>query len=130
MIRHCTEVQHPTDRFKSKHPRYIIYVCNKRNSDSFLFTLDKLFLEFTSRGNHSPVYCASFGTFCVQISQLFEPQWVFKDSREIVFGDIFLRRRRNPDFFGIFKHSLWLEYLSNIDSKGTKRGAMNRAINF
>ena len=54
---------------------------NERNFDGFLLTLDKIFLETTL---HCPVHYASFGTFWMQIGQLFEPQWVFKDPWEIV----------------------------------------------
>ena len=92
------------------------YLSNKRSSTIILF--DK------------HIHCASFGKFWVQLSQLFESQWVLKVPWEIVFGDFFLRRWRNPDISRIFKDSLWLEYLTDLDSKGTKRSAMNRAMNF
>ena len=101
-----------TDHFKLKHPRYIICMQWTKFWRSPVHVRQNIF------GNHflkihSPIHCASFGTFWVQISQLFEQQWVFKDLWEIVFGDIFLRRRRNPNFSGIFKDSLWLEYFIN-----------------
>ena len=35
---------------------------------------------------------AYFGTFCVQIGQLFEAQWVFKVSKEFEIDDIFIRK--------------------------------------
>ena len=38
---------------------------------------------------------------------------------------IFLRKRRNVDFHSVFKDSLWLESLTNLDVKGAKRMLLN-----
>ena len=53
-------------------PYFIPYICTE-----FFFLIHK---EFVS----SYLY-ASFGTFCIQIGQLFEAQWVFENSKMAVF---------------------------------------------
>ena len=55
----------------------------------------------------------------MQICQLFKPH----------FSDIFLWKGWNRKFSRIFKDSLGLKYLSNWDSKGAKRSAMNSTMN-
>ena len=52
---------------------------------------------------------ASFGTFCVQIDQLFETQWDFKLSEEFEIDVIFLRKQRFYSFLTFFKISLCLD---------------------
>ena len=52
---------------------------------------------------------ASFGTFCVEIGQLFEAQWVFEHSQEFETGNMFLQKQGFADFQAFFKSSLWLE---------------------
>ena len=49
------------------------YVCTERIFDSRPFMYNKMFLKEVVGSSH--LY-ASFGTFCVQIGQLFEAQWV------------------------------------------------------
>ena len=84
----------------------------------------KILLEIGS----SHLY-ASFGTFCVQIGQLFEEQWFFKLSKEFEIDDIFLRNQWFVDVQAFFKESLCLEKLTNLDAKGTKRSVKMLAIN-
>ena len=57
----------------------------------------------------SPHIYASFDTFCVQVRLKFEPQWVFKLSKEFEIDDIFLRKQRFVDVQAFFKDSLCLE---------------------
>ena len=52
---------------------------------------------------------ASFGTFCVQIDQLFEAQWDFKLSEEFEIDVIFLWKQRFYRFHAFFRDSLCLE---------------------
>ena len=74
--------------------------------------------------------CASFGTFCVQIGQLFEAQWAFKLSEEFEIDVIFLWKQRFYRFQTFFKDSPGLENLTNLDAKGAKRSAKMWATNF
>ena len=64
----------------------------------------------------------SFGTFCVQIGQLFEAQWVSKLSEEFLhcIDDIFLRYQRFVDVQAFFKDPLCLKLLTNLDQKKRK----------
>ena len=67
----------------------------------------------------SPNIYASFGTFCVKIGQLFESQWAFQECLNI---DKSLFSKENvADFRRMFKDSLRLETLTNLDAKGAKR---------
>ena len=71
----------------------------------------------------SPHLYASFGTFCVQISQLFAAQWVFKQSEE------FRNRRHFPSMRAICRFSNILQRLTMpqiIDQFGHKRCQMKR----
>ena len=63
---------------------------------------------------------ASFGTFYVQISQLFEAQWDFKLPEELEISNIFLRKQTFYHFPTFFKDSLCLEWLTNLDANGAK----------
>ena len=75
------------------------------------YFIDKILLEVYSSHLH-----ASFGTFCVQIAQLFEVQRALKHSQEFKIGYIFLRKRRFVDVHTLFKGSLQI-----IDQFGRKR---------
>ena len=50
---------------------------------------------------------ASFGTFCVQIVQLFEAQWDFKLSEEFEIYALFIRKQRFYHFKTFFKDLLY-----------------------
>ena len=54
--------------------------------------------EKTLTEESSPYLYASFGTFCAQIGQLADAQWVFEYSQEVEIGDIFLWRQLIADF--------------------------------
>ena len=73
---------------------------------------------------------ASFGTFWVQIGQLFEVQWDFKLWEEFEIDVIFLWKQRFDRFQTFFKDSLWLQKLTNLDAKGAKRSVKMWATNF
>ena len=58
---------------------------------------------------HNKLLYASFGTFCVQIVQYFEAQWVFKKYLKMV-KSLFLKENVvDFEFFWKFKDSLYLE---------------------
>ena len=65
---------------------------------------EKSFIEVGS----SHLY-ASFGTFCVQIDQLFEAQWVFEKCMKTVKSLFSKENDVDFEFFQKFKVSLWLE---------------------
>ena len=52
---------------------------------------------------------ASFGTFCVQIGQLFEAQWVFEKCLKLVKSLFSKENDVDFEFFRKFKVSLYLE---------------------
>ena len=58
--------------------RWLTYGCNERIFDSPPFIYNKIFLKKTLVEVCSPHLYASFGTFCAQIGQLFEAQWIFQ----------------------------------------------------
>ena len=64
---------------------------------------------------------ASFGTFCVQIGQLFESQWAFEECLNIDKSLFSQENVADFDFLRIFKNSLRLEWLTDLDAKGVKR---------
>ena len=74
--------------------------------------------------------CASFGTFCIQIGQLLEAQWVFEKCMKTVKSLFSKENAVDFDFFRKFKISLCLEYSTNLDAKGAKRSAKVWATNF
>ena len=61
---------------------------------------------------------ASFGTFCVQIGQLFKAQRDFKLSEKFEIDVIFLPKQRFYRFQTFFKDALFLEKMTNLDVKG------------
>ena len=62
--------------FKINHPVHNIYVMNEFLTACILYI--KMFSEKTLIKVCSLYLYASFGTFCTQIGQLFESQWVFE----------------------------------------------------
>ena len=72
----------------------------------------------------------SFGTFCVNIGQLFEAKWDFKLSEEFEIDVIFLRKHPFYRFQTFFKDLLCLQKLTNLDSKCAKRSVNMWATNF
>ena len=80
-----------------------------------LFMYNNIFLKKT----FSPNLYASFGTFCVQISQLFEAEWVFKLSKEFEIDDIFLRKQKFLDVQASIIQRLTVPRI--IDQLGRKR---------
>ena len=73
---------------------------------------------------------ASFGTFCVQIGQLFESQWDFKLSIELKIDLIFLQKEQFYRFQTFSNDSQGLQRLTNLDVKGAKRSAQMWATKF
>ena len=71
---------------------------------------EKTFIEACSPHNY-----ASFVTFCVQFGQLFEAQWVFKQSEE------FRNRRYFRSMRSIFKHTSKTGCASNDRPKEAQR---------
>ena len=62
----------------------------------------------------------SFGTFCIQIGQLLESQWAFEECLNI---DKSLFSKENVadfDFLRMFKDSLRLKQLTDLDAKDAK----------
>ena len=49
---------------------------------------------------------ASFGTFCVQIGQLYEAQWYFRLSEDFEIDDSFLQKQRSDHYQTFFRDSL------------------------
>ena len=78
----------------------------------------------------SPHLYASFGTFCVQIGQLFEAQWVFKVFWKSTISCLRRKMSSISEFFRMFKDSLWREWLTNLDAKGAKRSVKMWTTNF
>ena len=78
-------------------------------------------LEKTHIDVGSSHICASFGTFCVQIGQLFEAQWVCEKCMKTVKSMFSKENDVDFEFFRKFKVSLRLDKLNNLDSKGAKR---------
>ena len=73
---------------------------------------------------------ASFGTFCVQIGQWLEAQWVFEKCLKTV-KMLFLKENEvDSEFFWTFKISLRLEWLTNLNAECTKRSVKIWAINY
>ena len=64
---------------------------------------------------------ACFGTFCVQIGQIFESQWAFEECLNIDKSLFSQENVADFDFLRIFKDSLRLETLTDLDAKGAKR---------
>ena len=73
---------------------------------------------------------ASFGTFCVQIGQIFELQWDFKLSEKFEIDLIFLQKQHFYRFQAFFKDSLSLQKLTNQDAKCAKRSVKMWATTF
>ena len=74
--------------------------------------MQQIFFEKTVIEVHSLHFYASFGTFCIQIGQLFEAQ---------AFEVIFFQKQQIYHFQTFFKDSLGLQKLTNFDAKGAKR---------
>ena len=60
-----------------------MYVCTERIFDDRPLMYNKIFLKKNLIEVCSQHLYASFGTFCAQIGQLFEAQWVFEVCLEI-----------------------------------------------
>ena len=60
-----------------------ILVCNEIIFDGLHDMYNRLFLKKIPTEVRSPYLHASFGTFYVQIGQLFEAQWVFEEYMKI-----------------------------------------------
>ena len=117
-----------TDSQKHESTLFHMYVLNEFLTAHHSCTKKDLKKTLISVGS-SHLY-ASFDTFCVQISQLFEAQWDFQLSEEFKIDVIFLRKQWFYRFQTIFKDSLCLQKLTNLDSKGAKRSVKMWATNF
>ena len=73
------------------------YVCIERIFESPPLLNNIIFWKRTLTKVWSPYLYAYFGTLCVPIGQLFEAQWVFKQSEEFEIDDIFLQKQRFVD---------------------------------
>ena len=72
---------------------------------------------------HSPLSNTSFGSFCVQIGELFEPHWVFEDS---VKSNLLKQKRRQIRTFSDL-HMLSLAIImKQFEYKWHKRHEKNR----
>ena len=78
---------------------------------------------------YSPIHYAPNGTFLASISQIFESLGVFEDYKKIGMSPFSKENVAEDDFSRIFKEALWLKKLTDLNSKGVKRSAMNRAMN-
>ena len=92
------------------------YICSERISDRQPFMNNKIFLK-----KALIEVDRSFGTFCVQIGQVFKSRWDFIPSKNFEINLIFLKKQRFYRFQRFFKESLWLQKLTNLDAKGAKR---------
>ena len=73
-------------------------ICNTVQNKTFGVYNDRMFLKKTLIKVCSPHIYTSFGTFCVQIGQLFEAQYVFEKCFNI---DKYLVSNENVVEFGI-----------------------------
>ena len=105
------------------------YLCTERIFDSRPFMCNKFFEKTLKEVGSSHIY-ASFGTFWVQIGQLFEAQWDLELSEEFEIDVIFLQKQRFYRFPTFFKDSLCLQKLTDLDAKGAKRSVNLWATNF
>ena len=102
-----------------KHIYLTPYVCNERIFDGLQFVLNNFFLKKTMGKNCSLLNNASFGTFCMPIGQLFKSQWVFKGSVKSVVWPL-SKIDAKQEISRIFRDSLWLEQMTDLNAKGTK----------
>ena len=109
---------------------YVYFICTEGFFDSRPFMYNSIFLKKTLVEVCIPHLYASFGTFCVQIGQLFKTQCDFKLSEEFEIDLIFLRKQQFYHFHTSFTDSLCLELLTNLDAKDTKRSVKMSATNF
>ena len=72
---------------------------------------------------------ASIGTFCAQIGQFLEPQWVFRKCLKTVKSLFSKENDVDFEFFRKFKISLFREKLTNLNTKGVKRSVKMWATN-
>ena len=75
-----------TISFKIKHPVHIIltYVMNEFSTADCSCTIQQNIFGITLTEVCSPHLYVSFGTFCVQIGQLFEALWSIFENRQII----------------------------------------------
>ena len=93
---------------KVKHPSYNIRMYWTNSCQPTVRIQQNIFEQTLIEVGNLHLY-ASFGTFCVQIGQLFESQWAFEECLNI---DKSLFSKENVadfDFLRMFKHSLLLE---------------------
>ena len=76
-------------------------------------------------------YNVPFDTFCIRIGWLVEPQLVpiWRISENQDFNAVQANLSGNRISL-IFKDSVWREYSTNLDAKGTKRSVIKSAMNF
>ena len=93
------------------------YTCTERTFDSRPFMYNKIFLKKTLIEFCSLHLYASFGTFCVQIVQFFEAQWVFEKCLKTVKSLFSKENDVDFEFFRKFKVSV----TRTINKFGRKR---------
>ena len=101
------------------------HVCTEIIFDSRPFMYNKILLKKTLREVGSSHLYASFGTFWVQIGQLFEAQWVFEKCLKTVKS---LFSKENVVDFGNLPNAQRLTVLRIIDQFGRKRCQKKRKV--
>ena len=94
------------------------YVLNEFSTVDHSCTVQQNILEKTLIEVDRSHFYASFGTFCVQIGQLFESLQDFKLSEKFEIDLVFLQKQRFYRFQTFFKDSLNLQKLTNLNVKG------------
>ena len=114
-FQHMKNIQNLTEKLKIErilqiHLFWVKYnnVQNKPSGVKHTYVQQNIFENTLIKVCCAHLY-ASFGTFCVQIGQLFEVQWDFKLSEEFEIDVIFLIKQRFYRFHAFFRDSLCLE---------------------
>ena len=71
-----------------------------------------------------------FWYFCVQSGQLFEAQWAFEECLKVDKSPFSNENVDDFEFLRLFRDTLCLYLLTNLEAKGTKRSVKIMATNF
>ena len=98
------------------------YVFNERIIDGLHFLLNKIFW--------SPFNNASFVTFCVQMDQLLESQWVFENARNFLFSIDFASKTSKQRFWLSLQRPIATQIIDRLVYNSTKRSVIYRLLIF
>ena len=74
-----------------------------------MHSVEQNILKQNNNNIWAPLNNASFGSFCVQIGQLLESQWVFEDAINFLFSVDFASKRQQIAYYWAFKDPLRIE---------------------